>query len=43
MIFITQSVNFLAGNRVAAALDQKQLFQNEKMKITEVQLLTSII
>jgi hypothetical protein len=43
MIFITQSVNLLAGNRVAAALDQNQLLQNEKMKITEVQLLTSIV
>jgi hypothetical protein len=33
MIFITHSVNFLAGKRVAAALDQKQLLQNEKMNV----------
>ena len=33
MIFSTQSVNFLTGNRVAAELDQNQLLQNEKMNV----------
>ena len=36
-------VNFLAGNREAVLLHQKQLWQYEKMRITEVQLLTSIM
>ena len=35
-------VNFLAGNREAVLLHKKQLWQYEKMRITEVQLLTSI-
>jgi hypothetical protein len=38
VVFITTGVNFLAGNREAAALHQNQLLQNEKMKIAEVQL-----
>ena len=43
VVFITTGVNFLAGNREVAALHQNQLLQNEKMKIAEVQLLTSIM